>query len=61
MRKRTIFGVALAAAVAAIAFRRRSANASGGIDDTAEVSPIDEPIPGDEPIDDADVPRDHSE
>lgn len=59
MRKRTILGVAAAGIAAFVLYRRRNQlPISSG---TREVSPIDEPVPGDESIDREDVPSDVSE
>lgn len=58
MRMRKLLGLALAGAVAAAAAKRFRGRAKEKQKRT-EVSPIDKEVPGDEPIDERDVPEDH--
>lgn len=53
MRKRTIAGLVLAAAALVTVWRRRASS-------TEEISPINEPVPGDEPINEEDIPEDRT-
>lgn len=59
MRMRKLLGLALAGAAAAVAVQRFRGRAKEKQKRT-EVSPINKEVPGDEPIDETDVPEDHS-
>lgn len=53
MRKRTLLGLALAGIAAVVAVRNRLQRRQ-----SKQLSPINEPVPGDEPIREEDIPED---
>lgn len=55
MRTSTKVGLGLIALLAAAWYAKRSGTGPGASD---AISPIDEPVPGDEPVDERDVPSD---